>query len=56
METSLACSGTGERIGEWKILAVEAGINKKGSRAFAGQTRPGTVHQIITGEAISRLY
>jgi hypothetical protein len=34
METSFACSGACQRIGEWRILAMEAGVNKKGARAF----------------------
>jgi hypothetical protein len=33
METSFACSGACQRIGEWRILAVEVGVNKKGARA-----------------------
>jgi hypothetical protein len=27
METSFACRGACQRIGEWRILAVEAGVN-----------------------------
>jgi hypothetical protein len=50
METSFACSAACQRIGEWRILAVEAAVNKKGAPACrlsdavsGGASRPAAV-------------